>query len=386
MDFEELLESKPLYYKEFDPQRIVDAYRLIESHIKHPKRVQLIGTNGKGSTGRALAHLAYKSGLSVGHYTSPHILDFKERFWQNGTIASFAELEAAHQKLFSLLGEDVAFELSYFEYLTLLAFVLFENCDLQVIEAGLGGEYDATSVANYALTVITPIGLDHSDFLGKTIKEVAQTKLEAMAQKVVIAKQEKEEVYEIAQEIAKSKGSKLFFCKDKSFNEKTSESIVQKLGYPEYLLENIKTAIAALDTLGVEYDIKDLESLKLFGRFYRLRENITIDVGHNTLAAEAIVKALKGRVVLIFNILSDKDAKEVLTILKPKVEYVEIIRVNTQRETDMHELQKIIESVGLPYKSFDNRIEAEKEYLVFGSFYTVEAFLKAQGVKSIESE
>ncbi|HGZ70783.1 MAG TPA: bifunctional folylpolyglutamate synthase/dihydrofolate synthase, partial [Nitratifractor sp.] len=156
MDFEELLESKPLYYKEFDPQRIVDAYRLIESHIKHPKRVQLIGTNGKGSTGRALAHLAYKSGLSVGHYTSPHILDFKERFWLNGTIASFAELEAAHQKLYSLLGRDIAFALSYFEYLTLLAFVLFENCDLQVIEAGLGGEYDATSVANYVLTVITP--------------------------------------------------------------------------------------------------------------------------------------------------------------------------------------------------------------------------------------
>jgi transcription-repair coupling factor (superfamily II helicase) len=71
---------------------------------------------------------------------------------------------------------------------------------------------------------------------------------------------------------------------------------------------------------------------------------------------------------------------------KEELESVEIIRVNTQRETDMHELQKIIESVGLPYKSFDNRIEAEKEYLVFGSFYTVEAFLKAQGVKSIESE
>lgn len=376
MDFEELLESKPLYYKEFDPQRIVDAYRLIETHIKHPKRVQFIGTNGKGSTGRALAHLAYKSGLSVGHYTSPHILDFKERFWLNGTIVSSAELEAAHQKLFSLLGRDIALALSYFEYLTLLAFVLFENCDLQVIEAGLGGEYDATSVANYALTVITPIGLDHSDFLGKTIKEVAQTKLEAMAPKVVIARQEQEEVYEIAEDMAQRKGSKLFFYKNKIFNNRSLENIAQKLGWPEYLLENIKTSTIALDTLGVKYDIADLESLKLFGRFYRLKENITVDVGHNTLAAQAIVKALKGKVVLIFNILSDKDAKEVLTILKPKVEYVEIIRVNTQRETDMHELQKIIESVGLPYKSFDNRIEVDKEYLVFGSFYTVEAFLK----------
>ena len=73
----ELLDSKPLFYTKFDPNRIVKSYKLIKNSLKHPTRVQLIGTNGKGSTGRALAHLAFKSGLRVGHFSSPHILNFK---------------------------------------------------------------------------------------------------------------------------------------------------------------------------------------------------------------------------------------------------------------------------------------------------------------------
>ncbi len=203
MELQELLEQKPLYYKEFDPNRIVEAYKLLRSHIKHPKRVQLIGTNGKGSTGRAMAHMAAKSLLRVGHYTSPHILDFKERFWINGRFATLHELEEAHNKLYFLLGCEWAEALSYFEYLTLLAFVLFEECDLQVIEAGLGGEFDATSVADYSLTVVTPIGFDHSDFLGSSIEEIATTKLKAMAKEALLAKQSEKRDYDIAKLIAK---------------------------------------------------------------------------------------------------------------------------------------------------------------------------------------
>ncbi len=384
MELQELLEQKPLYYKEFDPNRIVEAYRLLRSHIKHPKRVQLIGTNGKGSTGRAIAHMAAKRSLRVGHYTSPHILDFKERFWVNGRFATVHELEEAHNKLYFLLGCEWAEALSYFEYLTLLAFVLFEECDLQVIEAGLGGEFDATSVADHSLTVVTPIGFDHSDFLGSCIEEIATTKLKAMAKEVLLAKQSEKRVYDIAKLIAKERGAKLYFY-EKFKPKEGLAKIAAKKGWPEYLVENIQNAMNALDILGIAYQIEDLKSLELFGRFYRLMPNVIIDVGHNPLAASAIVKAIKKKVTLIFNILGDKDLGKTLKILKEKIEQVEIIKIKTQRATELQEIEELLESLGLPYRYFNGTLDEKKEYLVFGSFYVVEAFLKEMGIKEIKA-
>jgi len=374
---QKLLTTKPIYYTKFDPTRILKAYELIKNHISHPMRVQLIGTNGKGSTGRAIAHLASKSGLKVGHFTSPHILDFKERFWIDGKFATEQELEIAHQKLFNLLGQEMAESLSYFEYQALLAFVLFENLDLQVIEAGLGGEFDATSAANYELTVVTPIDFDHSDFLGDSLKEIATTKLKAVAKKALIAKQVNREVYEIAKDIASNKGSRLYFAKD--IADIDIKNIATKNGWADYLVENINTALKALDILNIKYNLNDLESLKLFGRYYRLFKNVRVDVGHNPLAAKAIVGAINGKVTLIFNILGDKDLTKTLEILKPKIQEVEIIKIETQRATELKKIEELLDNLGLKYSYFDGKIDNEKEYLVFGSFYVAEAFLKRIG-------
>jgi dihydrofolate synthase/folylpolyglutamate synthase len=89
-----------------------------------------------------------------------------------------------------------------------------------------------------------------------------------------------------------------------------------------------------------------------------------------------MVKALEGKVVLIYNSLDDKDYEEVLRILKPKVKRVEIIKIDSQRATTLSEIEKALETVGLPYSYFNNSIEDDENYLIFGSFYTVEAFLK----------
>ena len=375
---QKFLATKPIYYKKFDPTRIVKAYELIKNHISHPKRVQLIGTNGKGSTGRAIAHLASRCGLRVGHFTSPHILDFKERFWIDGNFATNEELELAHERLFKLLGKEIAEMLSYFEYQTLLAFVLFENLDLQVIEAGLGGEFDATSVADYELTVVVPIGFDHSDFLGENLEQISTTKLKAMAGKALIAKQNSQVVYEIAKKVAKYNGTKLYFYEElESKNLEQIKTIAKQNGWANYLVENIINATFALDILGIKYDVKDLASLKLFGRFYKIMPNVTIDVGHNPLAASAIVGAIDGKVTLIFNILGDKDLTKTLEILKPKIAEVEIIKIETQRATELKEIENLLESLELKYSYFNGKLDKDKEYLVFGSFYVVEAFLKS---------
>jgi dihydrofolate synthase/folylpolyglutamate synthase len=152
--------------------------------------------------------------------------------------------------------------------------------------------------------------------------------------------------------------------------------IANTKGWAEYLISNASVSLQALDILNIMYDINDLKSLELFGRFYALTDNIHIDVGHNPLAARAIEKALDKKVVLIYNSLDDKDYVEVLRTLKPKVKRVEIIKIHSQRATTLEEIEKALKEVGLEYSYFENKIEEDENYLVFGSFYVVEAFLK----------
>ena len=400
------LESKPLYYKEIDHERVHVAYGLLKPYIKQPKTVHIVGTNGKGSTGRMIAHLAYRSGLSTGHYSSPHILKFNERIWLDGADVSDEVLEKAHQKLFALLGKEMSDALSYFEYTTLLAFVVFENCDFMVLEAGLGGEFDATNVCDKELSVITPIGIDHQAFLGETIEEIAATKIRSIQKKVLLAPQGYDEVLKVAKEIALEKGAILFETRrsgypypDNSMHKTKRddgdqtlkvgvgtprptgmEQITENKAWPEYLIDNAKVALQALDILDIPYDINDLSDLELFGRFYALTENIRIDVGHNPLAAQAIEKALDQKVVLIYNSLDDKDYEEVLRTLKPKVKRVEIIKIHTQRATTLKAIEKALDKVGIEYSYFDDKIDSDEQYLVFGSFYVVEEFLKKYNV------
>jgi dihydrofolate synthase/folylpolyglutamate synthase len=367
------LEAKPLYYKEINHKRVHIAYGMLKPHIKQPKTVHIVGTNGKGSTGRIIAHLAYTSGLMVGHYTSPHILKFNERIWINGADVSDEVLDNAHQKLFAILGQKMSDTLSYFEYTTLLAFVVFENCDLMVLEAGLGGEFDATNVCNKELSIITPIGIDHQAFLGKTIEEIASTKIRSIQKQVLLAPQVFDEVLEVAKKIADEKEAILRQAQEPSVE---LAELVEAKGWAEYLVTNTAVALQALDILNISYDINDLKSLELFGRFYALTDNIRIDVGHNPLAARAIEKALDKKVVLIYNSLDDKDYAEVLRSLKPKVKRVEIIKIHSQRATTLEEIEKALKEVGLEYSYFENNIDEDENYLVFGSFYVVEAFLK----------
>lgn len=371
------LDNKPLYYKEIDHKRVHHAYALLKPHIIQPRTVHVVGTNGKGSTGRMVAHLAYKSGINVGHYTSPHILKFNERIWLDGEDVSDEVLERAHQKLFAILGQEISDRLSYFEYTTLLAFVVFEKCDLMILEAGLGGEFDASNVCDKELSIITPIGLDHQAFLGETIEEIAATKIRSIQKKVLLSLQIYDEVLEVAKKIAIEKKAELFRVQDSEVRVKHElEQVGKYKGWGKYLIENAAVALKALELLNIPYDVNDLRSLELFGRFYPLTNNIRIDVGHNPLAASAIEKALDEKVVLVYNSLDDKDHEKVLSILKPKVKRVEIIKINAQRATTLDEIESALKKVDLKYSYFQNQIESDENYLVFGSFYVVEEFLK----------
>ena len=379
----EFLETKPLYYDKIDYERMPRIYQKIKSALPTPKIIHLIGTNGKGTTGRFLASALLNKGLKVGHYTSPHILKFNERIWLNGADIADEILENTHNKLLVLLEKSDAERLSYFEYTTLLAMVAFAECEYVVLEAGLGGEYDATAVFPKELTLFTPIDFDHIAFLGESIENIATTKLNAMQKTAIIGLQKHSEVYEIALKIASQKNTKLTFLKesDESFQTKIS-AISEAMHLPKYLSDNLALAACALEKLGFEFHADDFKNARLFGRLTQIAPNILLDVGHNALAAQAIAETLEGqKFTLIYNTYKDKDFKAILTLLKPIIQDVELLHpegtthVRNSRIVDQSLLVQTLQELKLTCKAYE-AIQDDKNYLVFGSFSVAETFLK----------
>lgn len=381
------LATKPLFYAEIDYTRMPRVWNSIEKHFKLPRIIHVIGTNGKGSTGRFLAHYLYKSGFSVGHYSSPHILKFNERIWLDGADVSDDELARYHDKLYHLLSAKDRQALSFFEYTTLLAIAVFEQCDYIVLEAGLGGEYDATAVFSNILTLITPIDKDHQDFLGEDIEEIAQTKLNAIQKSAILATQKYPQVKEIATRLKLQKGIELFesgqfFTDDEVI---MIDTFLKQNHFAPFLKTNLMLAMAAVKYLGFCFDMSNLKEVTLFGRCQKIAPNITIDVGHNALAANALLGVFKDqKVTLVFNTFKDKDYAQTLKILKPAIQNIEIIPILNERIEKKENLIKVIEKLDIPCSDFQ-KIEEDRAYLVFGSFSVVEAFLK-QYAKTTKSE
>lgn len=378
MSFLKYLNDKPLYYDEIDYTRMSRVYEKIKQHLVTPKIIHVIGTNGKGTTGRFLANALHVKGIKVGHYTSPHILAFNERVWIDGLNVTDKALQRAHEKLQKLLTCEDADSLSYFEYTTLLAMIIFKECEYVVMEAGLGGEYDATAVFDKILTLVTPIAYDHESFLGSTIKQIATTKLNAIQNSAIIATQAYEEVYTIAEQIASKRALNIYrfyeFIED--LDREKIDIIAKKLELVSYLRENLTLSIAALNFLKISYEVDDFKSEPLFGRLTKINENIIVDVGHNVLAAKEILKALDGgKYILIYNSYRDKNYKEILSILKPIILHVEIIAINEQRIESVEAIKSTLMNLKIKYNIF-KEIKPEYQYLVFGSFSVVENFLR----------
>lgn len=372
MSLDDFLAQKPLFYTTFDPDRIKNIWKKIRSRFTIPPIIHIVGTNGKGTTGRFLAEFLHSQGKRTGHYTSPHITRFNERIWLNGSPCDDHTLEAEHARLLGMLEPADADSLSYFEYTTLLAAAVYEKrCDYIVMEAGLGGEYDATSIFDPVLMLLTPVGIDHTEFLGETVEAIASTKLGALRSDLIVAFQNDPVVYEVAAQKATLAGKSVRFVKD-MFEQDSAE---------DYLDENRLLAVAAARYLGFEADKTMFPKGTLFGRFSKLSDMITIDVGHNTLAAQAIRKRLgKRKVKLVYNTLEDKEYERILRTLQPNITTLEIIPIEDKRALSKEALIVTLKKLQIDYCDFTG-IKPDEEYLVFGSFKTVEAFCKRYNEK-----
>ncbi|MGB3751979.1 MAG: bifunctional folylpolyglutamate synthase/dihydrofolate synthase [Arcobacteraceae bacterium] len=366
---EKFLVNKSLYYDKIDYDIIKNSWDILSDHISLPYIIHIVGTNGKGSTGRFLASILLQLNQDVLHYSSPHIMKFNERIWINGADVSDEKLDFAHMQLQTVLPGNLLEKLTYFEYTTLLGFYLSDKRDYLVLEAGLGGEFDATNVVPNDLSIITTIGLDHQSFLGDTIALIAATKMRSCDKNFIISNQIYDEVYDIKEEVLGSKNEierKIF-----SLNQQA-----QKL--PLYLQNNLQTTLSVIDFL--EFKDFDYTLPQLFGRYEKIAHNIIVDVGHNPLAALAIAKELKKenkKYILVYNSYADKDYEKVLELLHPHIQEVQIVPCEDKRIVEKEKLVKKIKSLSLSVNDFDiMKVNNKNNYFVFGSFLVVEFFLK----------
>jgi len=371
-DILEFLNNKTLFYDKIDYEIIYKSWEILKEHIKLPYIIHIVGTNGKGSTGRYIASFLKQNNKTVLHYSSPHILKFNERIWINGKDSNEFELQNAHEKLQNILDTYLLEKLTYFEYTTLMAFILSSNLNYLVLEAGLGGEFDATNVVPNNITVVPSIGLDHIEFLGNTIIKIASTKLRSCDNKYILGLDMHDDVHIVKKDILKNKKELLI--------KKNIELPKNSHKLPRYLKNNLILALNVL--ISLKEDIKKLQLPLLQARCQKITQNITIDVGHNILAASVLLEEfINKKIILIYNSYEDKDYQSIIKKFKPILKEIQVIPCNDVRMCDKNKIYNICSKFNIKCTDFKySNINTNMNYLVFGSFKVVEEFLKEKEI------
>ncbi len=302
------------------------------------------GTNGKGSTVAYLCGMLRALGYSCGSYTSPHLFRFNERVQLNGSDASDRQLVVAFERVEAARGD---ISLSYFEFGTLAAILLMHEAglDFAVMEVGLGGRLDAVNILDANCAVITNIGLDHQEYLGDDRESIGWEKAGIIRRNTPLVCGETNPPDSVMAEASRLQalvlrlGHEFNAVEDQqSIRFTRGETVFLLPGPPmtgRHQVDNLATALAALLELapdavnGVDQLVHGLASVSLAGRFQRVsgRPQVYVDVGHNALAAEAILEALseiKGQNAkfnchCVIGMLADKDAAAIAQILEPVV-------------------------------------------------------------------
>lgn len=340
----------------------LDNTLALDSHFKHPhhhfKTVHIAGTNGKGSTSHMLASVLQEAGLKVGLYTSPHLRDFRERIRVNGVeiskdyVIRFVE---ENRTLFD------GIQPSFFEMTVAMAFCYFadEKVDVAVVEVGLGGRLDSTNIIYPLVSVITNIGLDHTDLLGDTLPKIAREKAGIIKPRTpVVVGESHPETTPVFLEVAhqnestivfadrkyrtissnlEGAGSQSFTIGDTSGNIVFSNLTLDLAG--SYQAKNIATVLTAIDFLKLNYPELSEAVVRrglsqasrrtgLKGRWYTLSEKplAICDTGHNVDGITYIVNQLNAtpheRLIWVFGMVSDKDITKVITLLPQDAYYI----------------------------------------------------------------
>ena len=371
--------------------------KFLSKQLGHPhksfKSIHIAGTNGKGSTSFYIAAVLSELGYRVGLYTSPHYKDYRERIKINGQMIPKKYVTAFVNRL---IAEGIMLDElkpSFFEITVAMAFSYFkeEQVDYAVIETGLGGRLDSTNIITPEISVITNIGLDHTQFLGNTLEAIAREKAGIIKKNVpVIIGRKQKETTAVFKKVASDKKAKLSYA---SSLKKLYPSAALAI-HPAYQLENRQTAYSTLRALIGSIESEVLESawsggLKewgYLGRYQRLSETINIiaDSAHNEMGIRQLFEQISqekyNRLHIVLAVVADKDLGLVLDYFPKEAQYY-YSQAKIPRAMKREELRRQAENFGLQGKTYSSirraLAAAKRSYkkddliLVTGSIFTV---------------
>ena len=378
-----------------------DAYKeglenthLLDEHFGHPHRqfktIHVAGTNGKGSCSHTLAAILQSAGYKVGLYTSPHLVDFRERIRINGTPVSEAyviDFVENHRAFFEPLHP------SFFELTTAMAFNYFaeQQVDVAVIEVGLGGRLDCTNIIRPDLCVITNISFDHTQFLGDTLAKIASEKAGIIKEGIpVVIGETTPETKPVFAEKAIQVNAPIHFAEEEQFLLESSineqgKRIYQTKEYADLegelgglcQIKNTNTLLSAIRILqDIGYNINDTHVREgfahvcsltgLMGRWQKILETPVAycDTGHNKAGIQYIVEQLSRQTYrqlhIVMGMVNDKDISGVLAML-PKDAIYYFTKASVSRALNENEVKRLAGEAGLEgntYPSVKDAFEA----------------------------
>ncbi len=374
-----MFEQLPMYQRQGKTAFKKDLTNILafSDHLKKPetkfKSIHVAGTNGKGSTSHMIASILQEAGYKVGLYTSPHLKDFRERIKINGQEITEDYVVKFILKNKSFLEQQ---KLSFFEMTVGLAFDYFANkqVDFAIIEVGLGGRLDSTNIIQPEMAIITNIGLDHTQFLGTTLPEIAAEKGGIIKSNIpTIIGEFQEETFSVFEQLAFDLESPLYLA------EVLIEDNYACDLKGTYQQHNIKTAVAAISVLNDTLKtittaqittglLNVVKNTQLLGRWQEVQSNpkVICDTGHNKEGLLYVLKQLENETYqtlhFVFGVVNDKELNTILDLFPENATYY-FCKPAIPRGLDAVSLQKQCKEYNLEGNTYNSVNEAYKTAL-----------------------
>ncbi|MES2800510.1 MAG: folylpolyglutamate synthase/dihydrofolate synthase family protein [Bacteroidota bacterium] len=379
-------------------RKLADAFGNPEEQLRF---IHVAGTNGKGSSSSMMASILQESGETVGLFTSPHLLDFRERIRVNGAVISEQDVIEFVAKIQHL---KLDFEPSFFEitFIMALHYFLSQNCTICVIETGMGGRLDATNIVKPLISVITNISKDHEKHLGSHLYQIAREKAGIMKDGVptVFGEQKFKEATTAIISSAKEKEIDLFFAEKMVKDDELYEYELPMIG--NYQFNNLRTILAALQLIEKEFPaykdfiqigLKNIQqNTGLIGRMQVMDRKplLVYDVSHNEDGVRETINSIlpysKNSILhILFGASADKDVKSVIKAL-PLSAKLHFTSFHHDRSMEIEQLKAVGKEMGRNAISHNNpkealsaiRLAAKEDdvILVMGSFFLIAELLK----------
>lgn len=377
-----IYQNKGLKAYKPDLSNITKLCEIIGNPHKNIKTIHVAGTNGKGSVCNIIYNIYKKNGYKVGLFTSPHLIDFRERIVINDEWISKDYVMSFYKKNLQLFEK---IKPSFFEWTTALAFSYYKDSDtdINIIETGLGGRLDSTNIITPEISIITNIGLDHQNILGSTLKDIAKEKAGIIKENIPTLIGPNIKVKSVFQAICKVKKSMLHIVGNNTVKKENS--------IPEYQFKNWETAKKAVEIINskikINNELSDYITIKGRWQIVEKIPKIILDIGHNK---ECLVEAKKQllnekfkKLHLIIGFSNDKNIDKMLEVM-PKTDYIYVTKSNNERSLNPEILknkmnlktEQIFNDYKKAFKSAKDLANKEDLVLVTGSAFLIGDILK----------